>query len=107
MKVKVLKVLGLSWLLAVQGLEPTLATPLTLKEILSSQVETDSSIPSPSEFIGVDLGSKHLLHHEIVRYLDKLATVPDASIPKMDSLLFGGTTLKVPDQLDPKTKPQN
>ena len=26
MKVKVLKVLGLSWLLAVQGLEPTLAT---------------------------------------------------------------------------------
>ena len=82
MKVKVLKVLGLSWLLAVQGLEPTLATPLTLKEILSSQVETDSSIPSPSEFIGVDLGSKHLLHHEIVRYLDKLATVS----PKIESL---------------------
>ena len=54
MKVKVLKVLGLSWLLAVQGLEPTLATPLTLIEILSSQVETDSSIPSPSEFIGVE-----------------------------------------------------
>ena len=62
MKLKVLKILGFSWVLAFQAFEPALATPLGLKDIMRTEVETDSSIPSPSEFIGVDLGSKHLLH---------------------------------------------
>ena len=88
MKLKVLKILGFSWVLAFQGFEPALATPLGLKEIMRTEVETGSSIPSPSEFIGVDLGSKHLLHHEIIRYLDELSTVS----PKIESLGGYGKT---------------
>lgn len=88
MKLKVLKILGFSWMLAFQAFEPALATPLGLKDIMRTEVETDSSIPSPSEFIGVDLGSKHLLHHEIIRYLDELSTVS----PKIESLGEYGKT---------------
>lgn len=41
--------------------------------ILPRDVKYDSSIPTPEKVLGFAIGSRHLHHHQLVQYLEKLA----------------------------------
>lgn len=43
------------------------------ERLLPVGIEYDKSIPSPAKFLGFEWGARHLYHHELVRYCEKLA----------------------------------
>lgn len=55
---------------------------LRLQDLLDPMPQLDSSIATPAQGIGIEIGSRHLYCHEINRYLDSLA----ASSPRMEAL---------------------
>ena len=70
------------------------ANDALLIELLGRDATFDAAAPTPAEVIGVNVGERHLYHHEIVRYLDALA----AASPRMVSLgkygeTYGGRAL--------------
>lgn len=62
-------------LLLVMVLPLTHAAGLGLSDVLTEQPNVDAQLPTPQSVNGIDVGERHWYHHEIIRYLDALATV--------------------------------
>ena len=61
---------------------PLTLSALSIKDLPISDRALDSSIPAPEEVIGSAIGSRHLFHYEILKYMRFLAEVS----PRMVSL---------------------
>ena len=71
-----------SYFLTACLLFPLTLPALSIKDLPIKDTTLDVSIPAPEEVIGLAIGSRHLFHHEILKYMRSLA---EAS-PRMVSL---------------------
>lgn len=56
-------------------------------------VDFDSSIPTPNEFFGFEVGQHHLTHAQVVRYMERLAETSDRVTIKQTGRTHGGRPL--------------
>ena len=40
-------------------------------------ISYDNSIPSPTEYLGYELGTEYTFHHQVMNYFEKLAELSD------------------------------
>ena len=71
-----------SYFLTACLLFPLTLPALSIKDLPIKDITLDVSIPAPEDVIGSAIGSRHLFHYEILKYMRSLA---DAS-PRMVSL---------------------
>lgn len=64
------------------------AVGLKLEDVLAERITIDTTLPTPKDVIGLEVGERHWYHHEIIRYLDALA----AASPRMVALGTHATT---------------
>ena len=70
-----------------------LAKPLTLDDVMAAPA-LNTAIPRPEQVLSVGVGERHLYHHEIVSYLDALASAsPRMQALPVDHYTYGGRAL--------------
>jgi len=74
----------------VWGDEPVRVTPL---DILPDDQAYDPSVPTPKEVLGFDVGERHLLHHELMSYLKRLAEASERVTLREYARTYGGRPL--------------
>lgn len=69
------------------------AKPLSLEDVMTAP-ELNDAIPRPEKVLSVGVGERHLYHHEIVTYLNTLASVSNRmqALP-VDHYTYGGRAL--------------
>jgi hypothetical protein len=78
-------------LMIVGVLGPTNAS--AVERLLPDGIQYNKSVPSPAKFLGFDWGARHLYHHELVRYCEKLAeTSPRVQLSTYEHT-YGGKPL--------------
>jgi hypothetical protein len=75
------------------ALSATSAVGIAEEPLLPRGVTYDSSVPSPAKLLGFEWGSRHLYHHELVKYCEALAAVsPRVQVTKYAET-YGGRPL--------------
>jgi hypothetical protein len=73
----VLSAIGVSAVLFISRVACRAAETVDLTYYLGRQSAYDPAVPTPREYLGFEIGERHLLHHQLVGYLQRLADQSD------------------------------